>query len=227
MAAHFTPELFRFLRDLKANNDRDWFKANKKRYENHVKDPSLAFITDFGPYLGRISPHFTAIPKAVGGSLFRIYRDVRFAKDKSPYKTHAGLHFRHAAGKNAHTPGFYLHLEPGEAMCGVGIWMPDNPTLALIRDAIVERPDDWTALKQQMAADGYGWMSEGALKRAPRGYDKDHPHVEDLKLKSFAVGRTFTEKQVVKAGFIEAFAGACEGAAPLARFVCKAIGVSF
>lgn len=227
MAAQFTPELFQFLRDLKANNDRDWFKANKKRYENHLKDPSLAFIADFGPYLTAISPHFTAIPRAVGGSLFRIYRDVRFSKDKSPYKTHAGLHFRHVAGKNAHTPGFYLHLEPGGVMCGVGIWMPDNPTLTLIRDAIVGRSDEWAGLKEQMAADGFSWMSEGALKRPPRGYDKDHVHVEDLKFKSFAVSRTFTEKQAVQPNFIQTFAGACEGAAPMASFVCRAIGVKF
>ena len=225
--AHFTPELFGFLRELAENNDRDWFKANKKRYENHVKGAALQFIADFDPHLRGISTNFRAIPKAVGGSLFRIYRDTRFSKDKTPYKTHTGVHFRHALGKDAHAPGFYLHLEPGGVFCGVGIWMPDNPTLTKIRDAIVADPGGWTAMKEQLAAAGYEWMSHGALKRPPRGYPADHEHVEDLKLKSFAVSRELDEAQVTRPAFIQDVADAFAGAAPLASFVCKAVGVQF
>ncbi len=225
--AHFTPELFTFLRDLADHNDRDWFKANKKRYEDHVKGPALQFIADFDPYLRAISTNFRAIPKAVGGSLFRIYRDTRFSKDKTPYKTHTGVHFRHALGKDAHAPGFYLHLEPGGVFCGVGIWMPDNPTLTKIRDAIVADPGGWTAMKGQLADAGYEWMSHGALKRPPRGYPKDHEHVEDLKLKSFAVSRELDEAQVARPEFIQDVADVFAGAAPLASFVCKAVGVPF
>ncbi len=224
---HFTPELFTFLRELADHNDRDWFKANKKRYEGHVKDPALQFIGDFDPHLRGISTHFRAIPKAVGGSLFRIYRDTRFSKDKSPYKTHTGLHFRHALGKDAHAPGFYLHLEPGAVFCGVGIWRPDNPTLTKIRDAMVDDPDGWSAVKAQIADAGYEWMSRDALKRPPRGYPKDHEHVEDLKLKTFAVSREFDEGDVSRADFIDQVAQGFAGAAPLARFVCEAVGVPF
>ena len=112
-APYFTRELFRFLQDLAANNDRDWFQANRDRYEQHVRQPALRFIADFGPWVRAVSPHLVCDPRPSGGSLFRIHRDIRFSADKSPYKTHAAIQFRHEAGKDAHAPGLYLHLEPG------------------------------------------------------------------------------------------------------------------
>ena len=133
----FEPSLFKYLRDLKNNNERPWFKANKARYEEELRGPMLRFIEDFAPHLEKISVHFLADARPVGGSLFRIYRDTRFAKDKTPYKTHAGAHFRHVRAKDVHAPGFYLHMEPGNVFMGAGIWHPDNPTLGKIREAIV------------------------------------------------------------------------------------------
>ncbi|NNL65898.1 MAG: TIGR02453 family protein, partial [Myxococcales bacterium] len=109
----FRPALFAFLRELQKNNRREWFEANKSRYEDHLKDPALTFISEIGPRLAKVSPHFNAIPKATGGSLFRIYRDTRFSKDKTPYKTHLGIQFRHKQAKDVHAQGFYLHVEPG------------------------------------------------------------------------------------------------------------------
>ena len=106
--AHFTPALFEFLAELSMNNDREWFQANKARYERDVRNPLLDFVADFGERLRTISPHMVADPRASGGSMFRIYRDVRFSKDKSPYKTNAGAHFRHEVGREVHGPGFYL-----------------------------------------------------------------------------------------------------------------------
>jgi Conserved hypothetical protein (DUF2461) len=114
----FTKDLFSFLLDLRKNNNRGWFQANKPRYEQHVQEPALEFVSDFAPLLDEISPHFRADPRPVGGSLFRIYRDVRFSKDKSPYKTVVGIRFRHELGKDAHAPVFYLHLEPGPVVRG-------------------------------------------------------------------------------------------------------------
>jgi len=140
---HFTPALYKFMRDLAANNEREWFQANKDRYLADLRDPALRFIEDFGPHLMKISPAFRADPRPTGGSLFRIYRDVRFSRNKQPYKDHTGLHFRHVAGKDAHTPGFYLHLQPGSSFVGMGLWHPDNPTLKLIRDALVRDPGLW------------------------------------------------------------------------------------
>ena len=116
---YFTPRTFAFLSELAASNNREWFRANKSRYDDDVKEPALRFISDFSEPLKGISPHFRADPRANGGSLFRIYRDTRFSKDKSPYKTATGIHFRHEAAKDAHAPGFYLHIQPGN--CAVGM----------------------------------------------------------------------------------------------------------
>jgi uncharacterized protein (TIGR02453 family) len=140
---HFTPALFGFLRDLEHNNDRDWFAANKARYVAEVRDPMLDFIAGFAPHLESISTRYVADPRANGGSLFRIHRDVRFAKDKRPYKTNAGAHFRHEAARDAHAPGFYLHLEPGGVFAASGVWHPDGPALAKIRDAIAGDAGAW------------------------------------------------------------------------------------
>ncbi|MCH7945702.1 MAG: TIGR02453 family protein, partial [Armatimonadetes bacterium] len=106
------PELLKFLSDLKKNNNRQWFQKNKDRYESDVREPLLKFIEAFEPRLHKISPHFIADARKTGGSLFRIYRDTRFSHDKRPYKTHAGVQFRHERAKDVHAPGFYLHIEP-------------------------------------------------------------------------------------------------------------------
>lgn len=225
--AHFTSALFGFLDDLEQNNERPWFKANKSRYEAELKAPALRFIEDFGPYLGELSPHFKAVPKATGGSLFRIYRDTRFSKDKTPYKTHLGIHFRHETGKDAHAPGYYLHIERGHVMCGFGLWAPPNPVLNRIRDRIVAEPDAWVEAKVA-ATGGTGALHEmGKLKRVPRGYDKAHPLADDLKHKSFAATRILPESAVLADDFIEHYAQLCAEAAPLMRFLCGAVGVYY
>jgi uncharacterized protein (TIGR02453 family) len=156
---YFTPSLFTFLRELAENNNREWFQDNKSRYEQHVKDPALRLIADFGPRLKKISPHFRADPRAVGGSLFRIHRDTRFSKDKSPYKTHTGIQFRHELGKDAYAPGFYLHLEPGQVFCGVGSWHSGscttwraNPSSARPRESIPTIPRSTTSAARTSSA---------------------------------------------------------------------------
>ena len=181
-----TPELFAFFRELKINNNREWFAQNRHRYEQHVKTPLLQFIREFGSLLHDISPHYTAIPK-VGGSLFRIYRDIRFSKDKRPYKTAAGIHFRHEAGKNAHAPGFYLHLGPGDVFAAIGIWGPSSAALRSIRQFIVDNPDDWIDVTQNpvFTATYNDSMHTDSLKRGPKGFDPNHPLIEYLKRKPF------------------------------------------
>src|SRR5919197_1365911 len=111
---HFTPELFQFLRQLKRNNDRDWFAKNKQRYIDDVQQPVLDFVSDVGAGLRKLSKNLVADPRPSGGSMFRIYRDTRFSKDKSPYKTAVGIHFRHERAQDAHAPGYYLHIGPEE-----------------------------------------------------------------------------------------------------------------
>src|ERR1700693_2535138 len=132
MPVYFTPELFRFLARLKRNNKRDWFLAHQDEFEASVRQPALRFITDFASPLYEIAPHLNADPRPSRGSLFRIYRDVRFAADKRPYKTHVAMRFSHR-GKDVHSPGFYLHLEPGGCFAASGLWRPEPPTLLKLR----------------------------------------------------------------------------------------------
>ncbi len=223
----FSPALFAFLRDLRQNNDREWFKANKQRYEAAVLEPALEFIADFGPRLHRLSPHFVADPRPVGGSLFRIYRDTRFSKDKTPYKTATGIQFRHELAKSAHAPGFYLHLEPRSVFVGVGIWRPDSATLAKIRTAIVEKPEEWTAVRSEAGLGRAFELRGDSLKRPPAGYDAAHPLIEDLKRKDFIAVSTLTEKAVVSKGFADELERLFGSAAPLARFVCAAMDAPY
>ncbi len=224
---HFTPAIFKYLRDLAAHNDREWFQANKDRYVTELRDPCLSFITDFGARLARISPHFRADPRPTGGSLFRIYRDVRFSKDKSPYKTHVGLHFRHEAGRDAYTPGFYLHLEPGACFVGVGLWRPDNPTLRPIRNLMATDPARWRRAVGGKAFSDRFQVTGESLKRVPRGYDPDHPLAEVLKLKDVTALATLTQKDVTAPGFVDVFAQDCRAGAPLVKFICNALGQPF
>ena len=225
--AHFTPHLFEFLTELRVNNNREWFQDNRDRYEQHVKEPLLGFIEAFGPMLHAISPHFVADARANGGSMFRIYRDVRFSKDKSPYKTQAAAHFRHEAGKTAHAPGFYLHLAPGEVGAGVGIWRPATPALTEIRRAIVADPEGW-----KEASSDPGFVKEfsivgDSLKRSPKGFEPDHPLLEDLRRKDHIGWVDFDEEDVISPGFLEEFAFVCRRAIPYMGFLTTALGLPF
>ncbi len=222
---YITPALFDFLRELKLNNDRAWFEENKDRYEAVVREPLLRFIADFAPYLAKISPHFEADARKMGGSLFRIYRDVRFSPDKSPYKTHAGIQFRHESARDAHAPGFYLHLEPDNVFTAIGVWQPDAETLGRIRDAIVAHPDRWQQIfgDEKFAAT---FTLEGEkFKTAPRGYDPHHPLIEVLKLKDLYLFCQFNEQQACEINFMERFAGVCQLSGPFMEFLTIAIGL--
>lgn len=222
---HFSRSLFTFLRELKTHNNREWFQANKRRYERDVRDPMLRFIADFGLSLRTISPHFVADPRPSGGSMFRIYRDTRFSRDKSPYKAHAAAHFEHEAAEDVHAPGFYLHLGPGDVFVGAGIWRPDVDALTKIRAAIVSDPTSW---KEALSAPAFRrrFVMEGdSLKRAPQGVDPNHPLIEDLKRKDFVAGIRFTERDAASSRFMGQFTGACRDAAPFMKFLTGAVGL--
>ena len=228
MTAHsLKPAIFDFLRELKANNERPWFEANKDRYRTDVRDPVLDFIDAFAQPLEKISLHFVADPRANGGSLFRIYRDVRFSKDKTPYKTNVGAHFRHAAGKDAHAPGFYLHLEPGTCFAGCGVWHPDNQTLGRIRNAIVSRTSEWKSITNAKSFRETFDIMGGSLKRPPRGFDPDHPLIEDLKRKDFVAITSFPEEDVCKTDFIDNFTAIARKGAKFVEFLSNAVGVPY
>jgi uncharacterized protein (TIGR02453 family) len=222
-AAHFGRGLFRFLKELRANNTREWFQANKDRYESEVKEPMLRFIADFGERLRTISRHFDADPRPMGGSMFRIYRDTRFSKDKSPYKTAAAAHFQYRQGsKNVHVPGFYLHLEPGECMGGGGLWHPDAAALQKVRDRIVNRAKEWKVIVDRGIE-----ISGDSLKRPPAGYAPRHPFIEDLKRKDIYTMTRFSEADVCAPDFLERYTEACRSAGPLVQFLTKALGLAW
>ena len=225
--AHFTEGLFEFLIDLRMNNDREWFRENKRRYDRDVKEPLLRFIEDFEPRLHSVSAHFVADARANGGSMFRIYRDVRFSRDKSPYKTQAAAHFRHEAGKTAHAPGFYLHLSPDEVYAGVGIWQPDSESLARIRNAIDADPGKWERAAKDEAFLREFTIGGDSLKRPPKGFGADHPYIQDLKRKDHIASVEFEREDVVAPGFIDDFADVCRQASPYMRFLTSALGLPY
>jgi uncharacterized protein (TIGR02453 family) len=225
--ASFSPDLFSFLSDLRAHNDRDWFAANKHRYEEDVLEPALAFIDAFASRLEKISPHFRADARPSGGSLFRIYRDTRFSKDKTPYKTNVGIHFRHELAKDAHAPGFYLHMGPGEVFAGGGMWHPPTEAATRIREAIVADPDRWKRATRSGAFAKRLEFGGEALKRVPSWADPEHPFADDLKRKNFFGWATLTEDDVVTPGFVDEYAGICRAAAPLMQFLCDALDVPY
>jgi uncharacterized protein (TIGR02453 family) len=213
---------FQFLKELAKNNRREWFLENKGRYEALVRDPSLRFIEDAGPRLMKISPHVVADPRPLGGSLARIYRDVRFAKDKSPYKTNVGIHFFHEKVEESDEslPGFYLHLAPGACFVASGMWHPETQRLARIRKAIVAEPTAWGRVLRG------GIELEGeSLKRPPPGVDPDHKYIADLKRKDFIASVSYPDAQVTAPTFLENFVAGCRTLDPLNRFLAKATGI--
>jgi uncharacterized protein (TIGR02453 family) len=225
--AHFSPALFRFLRELARHNDREWFTRNRERYDREVRDPMLRFIGDLARPLSNVSAHVVADPRPVSGSMFRIYRDVRFSKDKRPYKTHAAAHFRHDAGRNVHAPGFYLHLEPGDVFFGAGIWHPDPETLAAIRGAILDNASSWTKLIRRKSFRSACSFDGESAARPPRGIDPDHPLIEDLKRKDFTVIADSSESEATSPRFLERFVRFCRAVSPLNEFLARSLGLGW
>jgi uncharacterized protein (TIGR02453 family) len=179
----FPLETLRFLHDLSINNHRDWFQAHKEIYEAQVRTPALDFIVAMEQPLKKISPHFRAIAKKSGGSMMRPYRDTRFAKDKTPYKTNVGIQFRHERGKDVHAPGVYLHVDTEQAFLGVGIWRPDSPGLSKIRKKIVKDSERWLKIKKAAGFKKNFEIQGDRLIRTPKGYDADHPMIDELRWK--------------------------------------------
>jgi uncharacterized protein (TIGR02453 family) len=217
---HFSTELFDFLGELKAHNDRDWFQRNKVRFDRNVRDAMLTFIADLAPRLHKLSRHFVVDPKPTGGSLFRIYRDVRFSADKSPFKTYIAAHFPHERCEGS-APGFYISLSPGESISGGGIWHPEADALKRIRDAIVAAAPEWKKAVRGLSVGGE------SLKRPPKGYDPGHPLIDDLRRKDFTSGHKYQDREVCGPDFLDRFVDDCRATAPLVRFLSGALGLPF
>ncbi|MEM6730142.1 MAG: DUF2461 domain-containing protein, partial [Myxococcota bacterium] len=225
--AHITSKLFAFLRELEKNNNREWFTANKSRYEEHVKAPLLAFVGDIEAPLMKVSPHVVADPSPVGGSMFRIYRDVRFSKDKRPYKTHASLQFRHIVGKDVHAPGLYVHFEPGSCFAGGGLWRPESKVLKAIRSSIHSDPKGWKRAIGGKAFKEHFALGGESLKRAPKGYDPEDPQIEDLKRKDFIATWSFKQSDTTKPEFMGTLIKRFKAMTPLMKFLTDANGLEY
>ena len=223
----FTKATFDFLDELAANNNRAWFEANKPRYESLVREPALDFIEAMEPALKTFAPSFRAEPRKVGGSLMRVFRDTRFSRDKTPYKTNIGIQFRHALGKDVHAPGFYVHVATDECFFGAGCWHPEADVLGKLRDLIAQKPEKWFAVRddKKFAAQWELWGER--LTRPPRGYAADHPAIEDIKRKDFVAIASLSRHEVTGTGLVNLASKRFSEAAPFMQFLCKALEVPY
>jgi len=227
----FSPQTLDFFAGLGANNNKPWFEANRAIYEAHVLDPAKRFVAAMGQVLPSLSPDIQAVPQA-NGSIFRIHRDTRFSADKTPYKTALGIFFWEGTRPKMECPGYYLHIEPGEVMLGVGLWMFPKEQLAAYRDAVVH-PVLGAELVQAVAAvrafAGPGSLSAAgcggtieSYKKVPAGYDPNHPNAEFLKYKGLHAGIT-TEipPEFTSGAFVDWCLTRYAGMAPLHRWMVK------
>lgn len=222
--AYFPDDFFAFLRDLAKHNDRTWFTANKRRYERSVQDPAVRFVAEVGPRLRARHPHVSFDARPFGGSISRIYRDTRFSKDKSPYKTQVGIHFGHngAGESEEHRPGFFLHLGAGQSFVASGIWRPEPPAARKIRAAIVQRAAGWAKVRAA------GIELEGeSYARVPTGLPGDHRFAEDLRRKDFITSTALSDAAVTSSRFGATFLDACAKIDPLNRFLATAVGIDW
>ena len=225
--ARFEPRTLRFLEELKANNNREWFKEHKSRYEDDVLDVALRFIMSMQEPLEGLAPRFTAVPTRVGGSLMRVYRDTRFSKNKLPYKTNIGIQFRHEQAKDVHSPGYYVHIEPDEVFLGAGMWRPDSDSLRGIRERIAAKPQEWQRALSDRSFSRHFSLGGEKLTRPPRGFDKGHACIADIKRKSFIAVRTLDVGDCLNPQFQKTVETSFKSAEPFMRFLCKSVGVRF
>jgi uncharacterized protein (TIGR02453 family) len=229
MPAHFSSETFGFLRKLAKNNNREWFQAHKPQFEEQVRQPYLRFIAELAEPLRKLSPHFVADPRPVGGSLFRIHRDTRFAKDKTPYKTWAGAQFFHERKRElmGDVPLFYLHLAPGECFLGGGIWHPQPEAMRRVRAYMLANPASWKKVTRSPAFRKVYELGGDSLTRPPAGFDPQHELITDLKRKDFVCTAGFDEAQACKPGFLKFVVDRYRLMAPMNDWLCGALDLDF
>ena len=234
--ARFAPAALTFLRQLSRNNRREWFEEHRDRYERDVRAPMLALIEEVDALLGDVAPEIVGERRR---SMFRIHRDVRFSKDKSPYKTNAAVWFFHrdvqrarggeTAGGNVHGgAGFYFQIAPDECFTGGGLWMPPRPALAQVRDRLAARPLEWEAIVGAPAfRRRFGALdAEAMLTRVPRGFAPDHPAAEWLRYQSFTAGRALTADEVTGPRLAERLVKDFAALLPMVRWLNEALGLA-
>lgn len=230
--AGFPPESLKFLRGLKRRNEKPWFEEHRPLYERAVKQPLLHLAEELDIRFATLAPEFVAPPKR---ALFRIHRDVRFSKDKSPYKTHAALWVFHrdagrGVGREAHGgAGFYFHLEPGASLLAAGYWMPPRPALNIIRERLAEEHQHFASLVTAAAFKRrFGGLTDDEpgvrLTRVPRGFAPDHPAAAWLRFASFTASRELTDVEATSSKLVDILVKDYARLLPMVRWLNAALG---
>ena len=214
------------MREFARNNNREWFTANKARWEAIVRDPFLHLIGDLAAPLTKISKQYRADARPHGGSMFRIYRDTRFSGDKTPYKTWLGARLFHERSKQVPAPSFYMHVQPGDSFVGGGLWHPEPPTLTRVREFLVDNPAAWKKAVHNARFRASFTIGGESLTRPPRGYDPGHELIEDIKRKDFAAWRGFDDKTVCSAELRDVVVEGFEGVTQMLEYLCAALGLA-
>jgi uncharacterized protein (TIGR02453 family) len=231
MAGYFSEASLRFLRALARHNERAWFEAHRAEYEATIRVPLGALVEEMDVRLAGVAPEIVGDPKR---SIFRIHRDIRFSKDKSPYKVHAACWFfhrdaSHRVGQESHGggAGFYFHLQPGASLEAGGIWMPPPEALGKLRDAMAARPAVFSrVVGEARLRRRFGELSdEAVLQRVPRGYAPEHPAARWLRYRSFTMGRTLSDREVLGDRLPDRLAADFTLLVPLIRWINSALGL--
>ncbi|MBF6025539.1 DUF2461 domain-containing protein [Lysobacter niastensis] len=228
MSTYFSDASFRFLRGLARNNDREWFHAHKGDYDAHVKEPFQHLLTDLQPVLRQVSEHYRSEPKGVGGSMFRIQRDTRFANDKTPYKSWQGARLFHERGRQVEAPSFYLHVQPGNCFIGAGLWHPQPETLRRVRHFILDNPGSWKAAAHESKfRRRFDLDDSETLTRMPRGFPDDFEFADDLKRKNFVALRAIDDATMTGPRLLKSLETDLTGLGPFTDYLCAALDLEF
>ena len=235
----FTPKAFTFLRGLAKHNEKPWFEEHREQYEHDLRAPMIALVDEMDARLGQFAPEIVGDRRR---SVFRIHRDVRFSKDKRPYKTNAACWFFHrdvmsarqgsrageTAGATVHGgAGFYLQLAPSDCWSGGGMWMPPRPALNALRDAMAEDHETFEAIVRAPAfVKRFGALDdEAVLTRVPRGYDASHPAAGWLRYQSITAGRRLKDAETLGARLPDLLEADYCALLPLVRWINRALGL--
>lgn len=224
---YFTDHSFRFLRALARNNERAWFNAHRAEYETYVRAPFQRLLVDLQPSLAAVSPHYRADPRNVGGSLYRIQRDVRRYADKAPYKSWQGAELfyerRHAAA-----PSFFIHLQDGASFIGAGLWYPEPATMRRVRQFIFDNPAGWRAAAHAVTLrERFVFDDRNMLVRGPRGFPQDFEFADDLRRKNLLAMRPIDNAGMTSGDLLVQIERDLATLTPFVDYVCAALDLEF
>ena len=228
MNTYFSDKTFKFLRALGRHNDREWFASHKPEYEANLRRPFLRLLTDLQPVLAGVSTHFRADPKGVGGSLFRIHRDTRFSKDKTPYKSWQGARLYHERARQVAAPSYYLHIQAGKCFVGGGLWHPETVTQRKVRQFIADNPSGWGLAAHDAAfRQRYTLESSDMLVRVPAGFPADFQYADDLRHRNFVVTRALQDAVFTGPDLLPILEAELRAMAPFMDYLCAALDLEF